>query len=100
MPQGIRFEAVASIGSVSRLQDSTFPLLGIAWNFGGRWRLQTDYDFRFNTVGLKVANSFAFVALRTSQVNLSEAHAYDISAGLTWKFSRSRRARRINVPPG
>ncbi len=74
------------IGSFSKLEDMAFPLLGVAWNFSGAWRLQADYDFRLDTVGLKLANSFAFIALRASQVNLSEAQAYGVSAGLALTF--------------
>lgn len=76
----------ALLVSVSHMRGANFPLVGVAWRFGNGWRLQTDYDVRFKTIGLKLAHSIAFVALRSSQRNLSEAQAYGLSSGVSWTF--------------
>lgn len=73
-------------GSLARQQDINFPLAGATWAFAKKWRLQADYDFRFGSAGLKLTSPIAFVALRASQLNLSEASAYGLSAGMHWEF--------------
>ena len=75
-------------GSWTRLQGYNFPLAGATWAYAENWRLQADYDVRFGSTGLKLISPIAFIALRTSQLNLSEARAYGLSAGLHWDFDR------------
>lgn len=74
------------LGSLSHLQHTTFPLLAVGWNFAEGWRIQADYDLRFNTYGFRLAGSRAFLALRASQRNLDEARAYGLTAGASWRF--------------
>ena len=75
-----------ALGSYSHLQHTSFPLLGLGWKFLEGWRVQADYDLRLKTYGFKLAGSRAFIALRASQRDLSEARAYGVSAGATWTF--------------
>jgi len=75
-----------ALGSISHLQHTTFPLLALGWKFAPGWRVQADYDLRFKTYGFKLAGSRAFVALRASARDLSEARAYGASAGVSWTF--------------
>ncbi len=74
------------LGSLSHLQRSFFPLLGLGWNIRDGWRLQADYDFRFKTYGFKLAAGRGFIAVRASQSDLNEARAYGASAGVSWTF--------------
>lgn len=73
-------------GSLARQQGINFPLAGAAWAFAEKWRLQADYDFRFGSTELKLVSPAAFLALRASQWNLSEAGAYGLSAGMHWEL--------------
>lgn len=75
-----------ALGSLSHLQHTFFPLLGIGWKFLDGWRIQADYDLRLRTYGLKLAGKRAFITVRTSQRNLSEAQAYGVYAGASWMF--------------
>ncbi|TSA11207.1 MAG: hypothetical protein D4R74_13430 [Betaproteobacteria bacterium] len=74
------------LGSLSHQQHATFPLLALGWKFAEGWRIQADYDLRFNTYGFRLAGSRAFLALRASQRNLDEARAYGLTAGASWMF--------------
>ena len=74
------------LGSLSHLQQTSFPLLAAGWKPLRGWRVQADYDFRFKTYGLKATGHGVFVALRASQRDLGEASAYGFSAGVTWAF--------------
>lgn len=75
-----------ALASLGHLQNTYYPLLALGWKFAEGWRVQADYDLRFNTFGLRLAGSRAFVALRASQIDLSEARSYGVSAGVSWTF--------------
>ena len=74
------------LGSISHLEHTTFPLLAVGWKFAERWRVQADYDLRLKTYGFKIAGSRAYIGIRASQRDLSEAQAYGVSAGVIWTF--------------
>lgn len=74
------------LGALSRQENINFPMVGVAWAFAEKWRLQGDYDLRFGSIGLKLTSPITYLALRTSKANLAEASAYGISAGLHWMF--------------
>lgn len=74
------------VGSLSHLQHTTFPLLALGWRFADDWRVQGEHDFRFKTYGLKLAGRNAYVELRASQRDLTQANAYGVSAGASWSF--------------
>jgi hypothetical protein len=75
-------------GSLTRQQGISFPMAGATWAYAENWRLQADFDTRFGSAGLKLTGPLAFLALRTSQWNLSETRAYGLSAGMHWAFDR------------
>ena len=95
-PLPVRYAASATLpwrdfsvfGSLTRQQGFNFPLAGATWAYAKNGCLQADYDVRFGSTGLKWTGAIAYIALRASQWNLSEARAYGISAGLHWDFGQ------------
>lgn len=72
-------------GSTSYTRGYWFPQAGVGWQFHPDWAIQTDYDFRFSTIGVALTHQWIQLALRTDNTNLDAAKAYGLNA-------------RINIP--
>ena len=77
---------VRLLTSVSALEGNVFPLAGARWRLAGNWQIQADYDFRFETVGVRLQHPLGFLALRTDSAHLSQAKAYGLSAVVNIPF--------------
>jgi hypothetical protein len=67
-------------GSANNTQGNWFPSLGVRYKVRPDWSLQTDYDLRFNTVGVGLEHQWFQVTLRMDNANLNEAKAYGLVA--------------------
>lgn len=80
------WRAVELQGGVDVVRGYWLPQLGIAYAFGKGWRLTTDLDLRFQSVGVGIENTVLSFKVRTDQVNLNQAKAYGLSVRLSLPF--------------
>lgn len=70
----------------SYTQGFWFPEAGVAYQLNPQWRLNADFDFRFNTVSMSVHHQWFYLALRTQSSDFDQSKAYGVSGGLNIRF--------------
>jgi len=63
-----------------------FAQTGIGYHVDTHWTVYSEFDWRFNTLGLSVRHDWFYVTLRTDNVDLGAAKAYGLNAGLQLNF--------------
>ena len=63
-----------------------FPELGVGYQLSPSWRISGSYDTHFGTVGARVEHPGFYFAVRSDNVDLSQAKAYGISGGFVIPF--------------
>jgi len=63
-----------------------FAQTGIGYHVNTHWTVYSEFDWRFNTLGLSVRNDWFYVTLRTNNVDLGAAKAYGLNAGMQLNF--------------
>ncbi|MHB8950786.1 MAG: hypothetical protein ACYC4S_17295, partial [Rhodoferax sp.] len=69
-------------GAASYTQGYWFPQAGLSYRINPQWNVKTDFDFRFNTVGLALEHPWFYLGLRMSSTNAETAKAYGLNAGI------------------
>ena len=73
-------------GAASYTQGYWFPQVGVKYRINSQWAVKTDYDFRFNTIGLLLQHQWFYFGLRMDGTNIDTAKAYGLNGGINIPF--------------
>lgn len=79
-------QGATSYTSDSYSKESWFPQAGLTYRFSEDWAVNTDYDFRFRSVGVALQQKWFYLGVRTEGDNVNLENFSRVSGGVNIAF--------------